>query len=420
LAIQTCTAREVYLWGPARAAKTFGILYKLHKAAETYPGARLLIIRQTRESLTDSALVTLEDEILPPLHPSLTGIQRANRHSYRYLNGSEIVVAGFKQSTRDQTARIMGTSYDMIFGNEGHELLESQVQQLLTRLSNYKTPYQQLVLDFNPPPPLHWVWRREKSGNAKMLRAELQDNPRWWNANAGTWTTDGQAMYDTLSTLKGIERDRYFLGRSVMAEGLIYGDVWSDGPADGNVTEAAEYVQDGGPILWAVDDGYSAGSMPSSRGIDPQTGEYVGDSHPRAILLVQQKSDGHLDIFAESYTCMMLSDVHIREALALGYPAPDFAVHGPGSAEIRGRLFEANVPPRQSTAKVDESIKEMRTALAADANGWRRVRVHPRCRHFRAEMASYAYEPGSEKPVKMYDHGPDSLRGLLHVMRFER
>jgi len=201
------------------------------------------------------------------------------------------------------------------------------------------------------------------------------------------------------------------------AAGLIYGGVWSDGPEDGNVTELAEYVEGAGPVYWALDDGYSAGSSTKSAGLNRELGMYAADAHPRVFLLCQHKPDGHLDVFYEDYACLVLSDEHIERVKALPYPAPDFASHGPGSAEIRGRLHAADIPARQSTADVDESIKEMRRGLAADRNTWRRTRVHPRCTQFRKEMAAYRFEPGSEKPIKAFDHGPDALRGLLWTLR---
>jgi hypothetical protein len=34
-------------------------------------------------------------------------------------------------------------------------------------------------------------------------------------------------------------------------------------------------------------------------------------------------------------------------------------------------------------------------------------------------MASYAYDAGSGKPIKAYDHGPDALRGLVWRLRGE-
>lgn len=430
LELQSYTGAEVILSGPARASKTFPALYKFHRFACLYPRSKFLFIRQTRESLTDSALVTFEDDVLrygvyddngnpATSHIILSDLQRSNRHAYPYTNGSEIVVAGFRQSRVDQTAKIMSTEYDGIFINELPELLESQYQKLTTRLTHFATPYQQLIGDQNPPSPTSWVWGREKSNLAKILYASLKDNPRWFDHKTNEWTKEGQEVYYRLSQLTGVLKDRLFYGKSVAAEGLIFGDVWSDGPVDGNIAEDAEYDPNVGSVIWFIDDGYSAGSASATNGIDPNTGYYVADSHPRVILFIQIKPDGHIDIFNESYACKKLTDVHIKECLEV-YPSPDYAVHGHGTAEIRGRLQAADIPARQFTGKVDDSIKEMRSSLASDANGWRRVRVHPRCRNLRAEMVTFAYEIGTEKPLKQFDHGPEACRGGLWVLRFER
>lgn len=208
------------------------------------------------------------------------------------------------------------------------------------------------------------------------------------------------------------------------AAGLIY-EVWRDGPEDGNVTEAADYEPGAGPVYWALDDGYSAGSAGKTAGINRELGMYAADAHPRVFLLCQQKPDGHLDVFAEHYACLVLSDQHIETVKHLPddvhpYPEPDFVVHGPGAAEIRGRIQAAGFYVQQNTANVDESIKVMRDWLAADRNGWRRCRVHPRCVQLRKEMAAYRKEADSEKPIKAFDHGPDALRGLTWILRGTR
>jgi hypothetical protein len=115
---------------------------------------------------------------------------------------------------------------------------------------------------------------------------------------------------------------------------------------------------------------------------------------------------------------MVLSDVHITAAQALGHPDPIYASHGPGSAEIRGRLQAAGLYTRQCTANVDESIKETRRWLAADDQGQRRIIVHPRCKHLRQELLQYRWSSDG-KPVKAFDHGPDALRGLVWTLRYE-
>jgi hypothetical protein len=195
------------------------------------------------------------------------------------------------------------------------------------------------------------------------------------------------------------------------AAGLVY-DVWSDGPADGNVTEEAEYVPDGGSIYWACDDGY-AGER------DPASGHFSADSHPRVFLLVQERADGCLCVFREDYRVRTLSDAHISDIAALDYPAPDYVALDSSAAELRGRLQQAGYYTRGKPSRVEESIKVTRNMLAADANGVRRVLVHPRCKHLRAELASYRYDPQSGAPIKQFDHGPDALRYLAWTKRLE-
>lgn len=409
---------EIILSGPAGTGKSFAILWKLHYLCATNKNVRALIVRKTRESLTESALVTFENQVLGGDSEISNGAARDTRKVYRYPTGSEIIVAGLVQSRQDQRAKIMSTEYDIIYPQEAIELTLNDWEQLTTRLRNGRLPYQQIIGDTNPDSPSHWIWSRGMSGRTKLLNSRHEDNPRLHDGK--DWTDYGREYLTRLDRLTGVMRARFRDGQWVQASGLVYGDVWIDGADDGNVTERAEYVPDGGPILWAVDDGYSAGSAADTRGIDPITGHYVADAHPRVILFCQQRNDGQIIVFDESYACLKLSDQHIKDAIAAGYPEPEFIVHGPGAAEIRGRFYEAGITPRQSTAKVDESIKELRGALAADVNGWRRVLVHPRCRHLRAEMAAYVCEPGTESPVKQFDHGPDALRGLIWIQRFDK
>ncbi|HEY9015912.1 MAG TPA: hypothetical protein VIM84_12715, partial [Gemmatimonadales bacterium] len=75
---------EVLLSGPAGTGKSRGAMEKVHLAAEKYPGMRGLILRKTRESLTEAALFTFETKVVPLGHPILSGAQRRMRQAYRY------------------------------------------------------------------------------------------------------------------------------------------------------------------------------------------------------------------------------------------------------------------------------------------------------------------------------------------------
>lgn len=215
-----------------------------------------------------------------------------------------------------------------------------------------------------------------------------------------------EASGDTASVLR--EYPANAIEAFTAAAGLVY-DIWSDGPIDGNVTEAAEYQPDGGPVLWACDDGYHGQ-------LDSQTGQYTSDSSPRVFLLVQERDDGTLAAFDEDYAVKLLPETQIARVLAKGYPEPDYAVVDSAAAELRGRLQSIGIGSYGKPQDIEESIKVTRRFVAKDANGRRRLIVHPRCKHFRYEMASYRNDDKGQ-PIDMLNHGPDAARYLCWKLR---
>jgi hypothetical protein len=197
-----------------------------------------------------------------------------------------------------------------------------------------------------------------------------------------------------------------------LASGLVYEDVWSETES---VTEEADYIDGGGTILWAVDDGYSAGKFPS--GIDPRTRTYTADSHPRVILLCQLRANGQLVIFDEIFRTKTMEEAQVKEAVELGYPMPVYAAIDSSAAQLRGRLHGLNIGTYKATHSVEEGIKEVRRWVAPDGNGFRKVLIHPRCVHLRHEWVSYAYDEQTGKPIKAFDHGLDAARYLIWTLR---
>lgn len=195
------------------------------------------------------------------------------------------------------------------------------------------------------------------------------------------------------------------------AAGLVYGEQWLDGPEGGNVTPDADYEPGVGEIAWAVDDGYAGG-------LDPETGYYPANAHPRVILFAQIKPQT-IDIFDELYACKMLEEDQIALALERPYAMPDYAICDSSAATLRRRLVDAEIPTKGGTHVVAEGIKQLRPWLAADKNGRRRIRVHPRCVQLRAEMARYRVHAETGEPIKAFDHGPDALRYLAWSLRYE-
>jgi hypothetical protein len=208
LQLLRCGSPEVLVSGPAGTGKSVACLWKLHFCATEVPGFRGLILRRTRASLTDSALVTFERDVLPPTHPALDGAHRENRHSYRYPNGSEIVLGGL-----DMVSRIMSSEYDLAYVQEAIELPEEGWEAVTTRLRNGRLQFQQLVGDTNPSTPTHWLKKRCDGGRTKLLESRHEDNPRLWDGRQ--WTDQGREYLDRLDALTGPRKLRLRYGRWV-------------------------------------------------------------------------------------------------------------------------------------------------------------------------------------------------------------
>lgn len=359
-----------------------------------------LILRKVKVSLTSGAVLMLDRRVIGN-DPGVRHMPSKSR--FEYTNGSILAYAGLEDERQRERLKSIGQdgAVDIAWLEEATEFDESDLNAVLARMRGKAAPWRQIILTCNPDAPTHWIKNRLiDGGQAATYYSGAGDNP--YNP------ADYRA---TLNTLTGVDHDRLVKGQWVQATGLIY-DVWVDGPVSGNVTEAAEYVPGAGPVFWAVDDGYS-GQL-DSRGV-----HYTAESHPRVFLLVQELGDGRLNVFAEHYAIKTQPEAQIAEVAAMPYPAPDYVAIDKSAAALRGRLQSDGHYTRNGPADVEESIKELRRFLGADANGWRRIQVHPRCRHLRAEMASYRRDDGTGKPVKAFDHGPDALRYFAWTKRYE-
>jgi len=163
---------EILFDGPAGTGKTRSALEKCHLMAMKHKGARILLTRKTRASMTHTVLVTLEDHVMKD-QPSLkSGPRRSHRDSYRYPNGSELICIGM-----DNAERIMSLEIDAVFCAESTELTEDDWEKLLTRLRNGKMPYQQAIADCNPSYPRHWLKVRADEGRMSRIQSRHEDNP---------------------------------------------------------------------------------------------------------------------------------------------------------------------------------------------------------------------------------------------------
>jgi phage terminase large subunit len=390
------TDPEVVLCGPAGTGKSLACLYKLHLAAWDYPGMRGLIVRKTRESLTQSALVTYEDKVMNAEERLVlaSNCQRRVRQSYSYPNGSEVVVGGL-----DKPTKIMSTEFDMAYVQEAVELAENDWESLSSRLRNGVMPYQQLFGDTNPDAPYHWLKRRIDAGKTAGLESRHEDNP-----------TVTPAYLARLDALTGVRYQRLRLGRWAGAEGIVY-DEWDEGV----------HLIDPFPIppswrrIRVVDFGYT----------NPFVCGWIAFDH-----------DGRAHLYREIYWSQRLVADHAAEIKRLSAGEVYEATVADHDAEDRATLEAAGIRTIAAKKDVLPGIERVQLRLRKAADGRPRLFIHRGCRLqadprlvaarrptcTAEEFASYIWAPPvggaqpKEAPRKADDHGLDMLRyGVMYA-----
>lgn len=406
---------EVILSGPAGTGKTIASLYKLHAACIKYPRIRCLIVRKTRKSLTDSALVTYEEKILDWewRQELAAGCTRKTRDSYIYPDGSTIIVGGI-----DNPSKIMSTEYDLIYANQAEELTEGDWESLGSRLRNYRMPYQQMMGDANPDAPTHWIKHRSNNGSLTLLESRHEDNPQYYDVVRDVWTDDGVRYMARLERLTGVRFLRLRRGIWAGAEGQIY-DTWDEAV---HVIDPFDIPKD-----W-----------PRYRSVD------FGFTNPFVCQWWAMDGDGRLYLYRELYGGnRIVSDWAIlikraeRWTLPDGNPNPDrerieYTV-ADWDAEGRATLEDCGIPTIPATKNVTPGIEAVQLRLRVQADGRPRLFIVRGCTVERdarlldlkkpastqEEVAGYVWapplpnRPPKEEPMKINDHGCDAMRYMV-------
>ena len=240
-----CRNPEVLICGPAGTGKSRTALEKIHLCCMKYPNSRCLIVRKTRASLTQSALVTYEKQVLPD---DSSVRFRTYEQEYRYRNGSKVVIGGM-----DKSSKVLSSDYDLVYIQEATELTEEDFEVLTTRVRNGIVPYNQVIADCNPGPPRHWLRQRCNDNKMTYIPSYHEDNPVLYDHEKDTWTERGTAYIQKLSNLTGVRRKRLYLGEWAAAEGMIYEEEWNQ---DIHLINQFRIPIDW-PRYWVVDFGFT-------------------------------------------------------------------------------------------------------------------------------------------------------------------
>lgn len=385
------------LTGSAGGGKSRLYGQMMHRDMLLYPNAQGVILRKTRESMNNSTVLSFERTVIGK---DARVKHNRGQHRFEYSNGSIIAYGGMKDEDQREQIRSIGLAggVDRAWLEEATRFEKADFNELLARMRGTATPYTQIGLTTNPDSPTHWIKTDLiDAGLASVYFSGAKDNIH----NA----PDYQAK---LNMMTGIQRLRLLEGKWIQAEGVVF-DNWDNG----NITDEAEY-NPALPVILGVDDGYA-------KGADVGTASY----HPRVILFAQETAQGGFNVFDEIYVTGELSEVTIANALAKPYQRPEVAYTDSSAAELRGRLWNADIMTVAATHPVHEGIKNLRR-LICDGKGMRQFRIHPRCVQLSREMATYRYDDasrvasiGEPKPLKLDDHGCDASRYLTWHARFE-
>ena len=406
------TADEVLISGPAGTGKSRAALELVHQRLMTWPGAKALVVRKTGVSLASSGLETWEKYVVPEALDAgevvFFGGNAKEPASYRYRNGSRVVVGGM-----DRASKVMSTEYDLAFVQEATELTLDDWESISTRLRNGVLPRQQLFADCNPSVPTHWLKQRCDAGVTLMIESRHEDNPTLFVD--GEMTPKGRAYLGRLDALTGVRFQRLRLGLWVAAEGQIYDEF-----------DPAVHAVDGLPAgaeswrrVWSVDFGFTNPFVLQRWAIDP---------------------DGRAWLYAERYMTQGIVEDHARAVLAevapggvWREPRPDAVIcdhDAEDRATLERHLGLSTVAAKKSVRRGIDAVKA-RLRVAEDG--------HPRLLFVRdavsdrdpelvdakkpastvEEVPGYVWappvagRPPKEEPLKVDDHGMDAMRYLV-------
>lgn len=392
---------EVLLDGPKDCGKTRTALEVLRARAFKYPRSRHLLARKTRNSLTQSAMITLRDRVFSERDRERVPFVAVTQE-YRFPNGSVIVVAGL-----DDPNRLQSGEYDTAFIPEATELTLTDWEMVGGLLRNGQMPYAQLVGDCNPSYPSHWLNQRCHAGATRRIVFRHTDNP-----------SITEARIARLAALTGIRRKRLYEGLWVAAEGSVYEDAWD--PAV-NVVDRFE-PPPAWRRWWVVDFGFSNPFVWQ---------EWVEDG------------DGRIYLYREIYHTRRLVEDHARQIkmVTTGDPPPA-AIICDHDAEDRATLERhlgmktrgAWKPAGSVRIGIDAVASRMRPA----GDGRPRLYImrgatierdpglfgrsgEPLPASTEEEIEAYQWNPRRDEPLKENDHGCDTTRYLVaHVDGVDR
>lgn len=389
-----CKDFVLLLTGSAGGGKSYLAGFKLHAFCLMYPGAMALMLRKTRESMTNSTVLFMERGIIA----GATAVRHyPSKHRFEYTNGSILAYGGMADDQQREQIRSIGQdgSVDIVWMEEATGFTENDFNEVTARIRGKAAGWRQIILTTNPDTPSHWIYKRLIQGaEAAVFYSGAVDN-----------THNPLDYIRNLKRLTGVLGLRLRDGQWIQAEGAVY-EEFSD-PVhvvdEYDPTQAKRHVA-------GVDWGFTNPGVILVFAVDGDGRMVLVREVYRTKRLIEWWTNTARDLQAEygieTFHCDPSEPAYISQFQVAGLPAVA-AINDirPGVDAVKQRLALAeDERPRLQFLRTANTDTDPDLEFAKRPTG------------ILGEITAYVWpkssegKPIKEIPVKENDHGMDAIR----------
>ena len=391
------------LTGSAGGGKSRTAGEKIHAFCKKYPKSTGLMLRKTRESMTNSTVLFMDRLVIGEdsevrHYPSM--------HRFEYSNGSVLVYGGMKDDDQKEQIRSVGLEggVDIAWLEEANKFTEPDFNEVLARMRGKAAPWSQVILTTNPDAPTHWINRQLIiGGGASVYYSGAKDNPY-----------NPESYIDYLNRLTGLSGKRLREGLWVQAEGVVY--------------------EDFDPAIHLINQFKIPKSWRRFRVVD------FGYTNPLVCQWWAEDGDGRLYLYREYYKTQTLVEDAAKECVAAQtnkeFISENICDHDAEDRKTFERHAQCQTKGADKRVKIGIQLTQSRFKAAGDGKPrifiMRNTLCHapdqrlldagrPTCTA--EELPAYVWhqdlngKPNKEEPIPENDHGMDDMRYM--VMRLD-
>jgi len=376
------------LTGSAGGGKSRLAGEKIHGYCLKYPNATAVMLRKTRESMTNSTVLFMDRGVIGQ-DESVRYFSSKSR--FEYNNGSILAYGGMKNEEQREQIRSIGQdgSVDIAWMEEANKFTEEDFNELIARMRGHACDWRQIILTTNPDAPTHWIKKRLiDGGEASVYYSGALDNPH-----------NPESYIEGLQRLTGVLKERLVHGRWVQAEGAVYAGF------DAEIHLIDPFpIPDDWRVIMSIDFGYT---------------------NPFVCQWWALDNDGRMYLFREIYMTRRTVKVHaqkIRDYMT----EPVESVVADHDAEDRATLEENGIYTDLADKRVMPGIQAVQERLKVQPDGkprlfamrgatveidWR-MEDEKRPTSTLEEFSAYVWNDKvtKDEPMKVDDHGMDAMR----------